>query len=73
MRALKDAMAKERVNARGGFGCVKRSRAGRYIQRGKRGLRGGGNRLLRQWMRQRLERRIVFEREVRALVGFHEQ
>ena len=69
----KDAVAQERVDARGGFGGVERGRAGRDSANGRRserGLRRVRDGFLRERMRQRLECGVVFEREVRAFVRF---
>ena len=65
-------MAQERVYARDGFGGVKGGGARRNAVRRERGLSGIRNGLLRERVRQRLERRLVFQREVHALVGFDE-
>ena len=70
--ALKDADAQERVEARDGFGGVKGGGAQRHAMRRERGLRGLGNRLLRERVRQGFKRRLVFERQMDALVGFDE-
>lgn len=60
------------MNAGKGFGSVEGSGARANAVRCKRLLRGLRNRLLHQRMRQRLERRIVLEREVRTLISLDE-
>jgi hypothetical protein len=68
----KYAVAEEGVDARERFGGGEHCGAGRDAVERERGLRGGRERRLREGMRERLEGGIVFEREVRAFVGFDE-
>ena len=60
------------MNAREGFGGVEGGCAGGDAVRSERGLRGVRDWLLRERVRQRLERRLVLEREVDAFVGLDE-
>jgi len=71
-RSSKHAMLEERVDAREDFGGVEGRRAGGDAVRSERGLRGVRDWLLRERVRQRLECRLVLEREVNAFVGFDE-
>ena len=65
-------MAEEWVKARERFRSFKGCGPGGDAVRRKRGLRGTRYRLLRQRMWQRLERGIVVERVMRALIAFNE-
>jgi hypothetical protein len=63
-------VAEEGVDAGEGFGGVECGGAGGDAVRRERGLRGGGNWLLRERVREWLEGGIIVEREVHAFVGF---
>jgi hypothetical protein len=65
-------MAEERVDACDGLGGIERGGAGCDAVGRERGLRGGGDGFLREWVRERFERGVVLECEVRAFVGFDE-
>lgn len=67
-----DAMAKQRMDAGESFRCVEGVCASGDAVKRERGLRHVGDGLVCQRMRQGLEQGIVFEREVRAFVGFDE-
>ncbi len=60
------------MHPREGLGGVERRRAEFHAVRSERGLRGVRNRILRERMRQRLERGVVLEREVHSFVCFNE-
>lgn len=60
------------MKATEGFGGVKGGSAGSDAVRRKRSLRDAGNCLLRQRMRQRLERGIIVERQMRSFIAFDE-
>src|ERR1700735_2171574 len=68
----KNAVAQKRMYARDGFGCIKRGRARRHSIRGERRLRRLRDWLLRERMRQRFERSVVLEREMRPFVRFNQ-
>lgn len=65
-------MAEEWMKTRERFRSFKRGGAGGDAVRSERGLRGAGNRLLCQRMRQRFECGIVVERQVRSFIAFDE-
>lgn len=67
-----DAVAKQRMDAGESFGCIESVCPRGDAVRGESGLRSAGDGFVCQRMRQRLEQGIVFEREVRAFVGFDE-
>ena len=69
-RNSENAVLQERVEARESFGGVEGRGAGRDAVGSESDLRGSGNGLLRQRMRQRFECSVVFESEMRAFVGF---
>jgi len=66
-------MAKQRMKPRDRFGGIESRRTRRDAICRERFLGCLRNRTLSQWMRQRLEFRVVFERQVRAFVGFNER
>ena len=66
-------MPQKWMHASDQFGCVEHGSARRDSVRRERFLSRRRDGTLREGMRQRLKLRVVFERQVRALVGFDQR